>query len=81
MIKVVLQGSLKAAAGGRSEFALEATNIRQLLDRLGEAEPALLPVLERGVAVSIDGQLYRDAWYQAIAPDSEVFLFGKMAGG
>jgi molybdopterin converting factor small subunit len=81
MVKVTLQGSLKAAAGGRGDFEVEAANIRQLIDRLGEAEPALKPVLARGVAVSIDGQIYRDAWYQPIAEDSEVFIFGKMAGG
>ena len=49
MVDVVLWGSLKSAAGGKTKVEVEAANIRQLLTRLGEAYPALKPQLERGV--------------------------------
>lgn len=80
-VLVKLGGSLKAAAGGQTEFHVEAANIRQLLDQLNAEVPALRPTLKRGVTVAIDGVIYRDDWYQAISEDSEVFLLPKMAGG
>ncbi len=41
MVRVMLGGTLKASAGGKSEFDVEAGNIRQLLTRLGEDHPEL----------------------------------------
>ena len=81
MIRVALGGHLKSAAGGRSEFELEAANIRELLTRLGEDHPELKPVLDKGVAVAIDGEIYRDAWFQPIPPGSEVYILPRIAGG
>jgi len=43
--------------------------------------PALKPLIERGVAVAIDGQIYRDDWLRPIPPGSEVVLLPRMAGG
>ena len=63
---VRLGSTLSAAAGGRTEFEVEAKNVMQLLRALGKDYPELEPVLERGVAVAIDGQLYRDALLQPI---------------
>jgi len=81
MVEVVLWGSLKSAAGGKTKFEVEASNIRQLLTRLGEACPGLKPQLERGVSVSIDGRIYRDAWFQPIPPRGEVYILPRLAGG
>lgn len=81
MVQVTLSGSLKAAAGGRAEFEVEAGNIHQLLTRLGAEHPKLKPALDRGVAVSIDGQIYRDDWFRTIPPGSEVYIMPRMAGG
>ena len=81
MVQVRLSGPLKAAAGGRTTFEVEAANIHQLLSRLGQDHPRLKPLIDRGVAVSIDGQIYRDDWFRAIPPGSEVFILPRMAGG
>lgn len=81
MVKVELGGPLKNAAGGEFEFEVEAANVQQLLTRLGEAHPKLKPVLDKGVTVAIDGQIYRNALYQPIPPGSEVYLLPRMAGG
>ncbi len=80
-VRVRLGSTLASAAGGRNEFEVEARNIMQLLRGLEKHYPELGPVLERGVAVSIDGQLYRDAWLQPVPPDAEVYLMPKLAGG
>ncbi len=81
MVQVMLTGPLKVAAGGRTEIEVEAATIHQLLSRLGQEHPKLKPMLERGVAVSIDGQIYRDDWFRPIPPGSEVFILPRMAGG
>ena len=81
MVRVMLGGTLKNAAGGASEFDLEADHIRELLTRLGEACPELKPRLERGVAVAIDGRIYRDAWFEPVPPESEVYILPRMSGG
>jgi sulfur-carrier protein len=81
MVQVMLTGPLKMAAGGRAEIEVEAATIDQLLSRLGQEHPKLKPLLERGVAVAIDGQIYRDDWFRPIPPGSEVFILPRMAGG
>ena len=81
MVEVVLWGSLKPAAGGRTKIEIEASNIRELLTRLGEACPGLKPQLAQGVSVSIDGRIYRDAWFQPIPPGGEVYILPRLSGG
>lgn len=81
MPKVGIWGSLREATGGAAEVEVDAANVRQMLDRLIEAYPGLGPQIERGVSVSIDGKVYRDAWLQPVAPDSEVFLLPRLKGG
>lgn len=81
MVTVRLGGSLKTYAGGRTEFEVEAGNIRQLLTGLGEQCPKLAPMLESGVAVAINGEIYRNAWFQPVPPDAEVFILPRIAGG
>jgi molybdopterin converting factor small subunit len=78
---VVLTGNLRQFTGGDSELELEVGNVRQLLTRLGERYPDLAPHLEEGLAVAIDGEIFQDAWFAAIGPDSEVHLLPKIAGG
>ena len=81
MVKVVVWGSLKPHTGGKAELEIEATNVRELLNRLGEAYPGLKPQLARGVSVSIDGVIFRDGWHQPLHKHSEVFLLPRMVGG
>ena len=81
MVKVLLWGSLADLVGGEREVAVEAATLRELLDRLGEQFPGLLPELERGVSVSIDGRIYNDSWFTPIGPESEVVLLKRLQGG
>ena len=52
-----------------------------MLKRLGDEYPKLKPLLEKGVSVSLNGQIYRDPGFQPIPPGSEIFILPKMAGG
>jgi len=81
LARVVLSGTLKELAGGAAEIELEAGNVRQLLRVLGERYPALAPHLDDGYAIAIDGQIFQDAWFAPIGPDSEVHLVPAIRGG
>jgi molybdopterin converting factor small subunit len=81
MAHVTLIGNLRQFTGGVTELDVEAANVRQLFLRLGEKYPALLPHLETGSAVAIDGQIYQDALLQEIGPDSDVHILPQIAGG
>lgn len=81
MVRVRLGATLSTAAGGRTEFDVEAGNIMQLLKALGRDYPVLAPIIERGVAVAIDGQIYNNALLQAVPADAEVYLMPKVSGG
>ena len=43
--------------------------------------PDLQEHLDRGVAVSINGQIFRDDWTVAIPNDAEVYLIPRIEGG
>ena len=81
MVQVTLSGSLKAAARGSPVLEIEARTIRQLLDALEKQVPGLEDHLEQGVAVSINGQIFRDDWFREIPADAEVFVLPRLAGG
>ena len=81
MARVVLVGNLAQLTKGVAEFQLSATSVKQLFDQLSALDPDMRPHLEEGIAVAIDGQIYQDALFQPIGPNSEVFLLPQIAGG
>ena len=76
MLKVTLWGSLKDAAGGKTEFEVEARTAKELLARLEQA-----PVFKRGVSLSINGVMRRDPDFSELPEDAEVYILPRMAGG
>ncbi|RED49034.1 MoaD/ThiS family protein [Aestuariispira insulae] len=78
--QVTLSG-IVAKTAGLTALELEGNNIRQLLKSLEAACPDLGPLIAKGVAVSIDGTLYRDDWFQPIPEGAEVFVIPRLAGG
>jgi molybdopterin converting factor small subunit len=81
MVKVALWGSLRSAADGRTEVEVEAKTFRELLDQLQEIYPGLSPQIQRGVSLSLNGVIYREAWFTEIPADAEVVLMPYMTGG
>ncbi|MBM3599595.1 MAG: MoaD/ThiS family protein [Alphaproteobacteria bacterium] len=81
MALVKLSGTLRSAAGGLTELEIDAPNIHQLLLKLAEQHPKLKPVLDRGVSVAVDGEIYRDDRFRPLPAGSEVFILPRMAGG
>ncbi|MGI9323454.1 MAG: MoaD/ThiS family protein [Pseudomonadales bacterium] len=82
MHKVSLSGVLRAAANDQAEVQLAATTIRELLTSLVAQYPAMQKHIdEEGIAVSINGEIYRDEWSTPIPPNAEVFLLPRIPGG
>jgi molybdopterin converting factor small subunit len=81
MVEVTLWASLSSAAGGKEKLDIEARNIRELFRKLAEQHPDLEPYIKQGIAVSIDGVIYRDTWSKELPEDAEVFLLPRIAGG
>lgn len=80
-MKVALSGPLRDAADGLASIDLEATTIRDLLTRLVDRYPKMDQHMEQGIAVAINGTIYRDNWDIPIPEDAEVYLLPRIAGG
>ena len=80
-MQVSLSGPLRAAADDEASIEIEASNIRELFAKLVERFPDMAEELDRGVAVSIDGVIYRDDWTTPIPKNAAVFLMPRIEGG
>ena len=81
MFEVQLSGSLRDAAGGAASISMQASTIRELLRKLVERHPRMQSRIDEGVAVSINGEIYRDNWGEPIPDGAEVFLLPRIPGG
>ena len=80
-MQVSLNGALRSGAGGAASIEIEAATIHELLAKLVERFPDMSDYLDRGIAVAIDGVVFRDDWTQSIPKGSEVFLMPRIEGG
>ncbi len=80
-MQIQLWGALAAAAGGHQTVEIVAKDIRELFRKLAEQFPGVEPFIEQGIAVSIDGTIYRDTWSQPLPEGAEIFLLPRLAGG
>jgi molybdopterin converting factor small subunit len=60
---------------------VDAKDIRELFRELAKRFPGIEPFIENGIAVSIDGVIYRDSWSKELPDDAEIFLLPRIAGG
>lgn len=81
MVEVKLWGALSASIGANGTVNIEAKNIRELFRKLAEQYPGVEPYLTKGIAVSIDGVIYRDNWSKELPEGAEIFLLPRMVGG
>ena len=81
MAHVTLIGNLRQFTGGATELEVEAGTVQQLFARLASQFPELGPHIQQGLAVAIDGQIYQDALFEPIGPNSEVQILPQIAGG
>lgn len=81
MATVNLWGALRPAANGDASVEVEASTIRDLMNKLEERYPLMTEQIEEGIAVSINGTIYQDTWSEPIPTDAEVYLLPRIPGG
>lgn len=80
-VDVHLWGALRPFANGASTVSIQAETIRELFRILIEKYPGMEPHIKRGVAVSINGQIFRDQWETKLPTDAEIYLLPRVPGG
>jgi len=81
MLKVEFTGALRASVNGHAQVQAEAGTIRELFGRLVQRYPDLAEHIDQGIAVALDGEIYRDDWNKQIPDGSAVFLLPRIQGG
>jgi molybdopterin synthase sulfur carrier subunit len=78
---VAVSGPLRDAVGGAASIEIEAATIRELMGKLVERYPRIQRHLDAGIAVAINGDIFRDEWSTAIPAAAEVVLMPRIQGG
>lgn len=81
MLEVQLSSSLRDCVGGATTITVEAATIRELFRKLVERYPRLQSRVDEGIAVSVNGEIYRDDWNETIPQNAEVYLLPRIQGG
>jgi len=80
-MQVSLSSTFQLTDGPGSTVEVQAETIAEMMASLTDRYPSFQELLDRGVAVSIDGQIFRDDWTQPIPSGAEVFLIPRIEGG
>lgn len=80
-MQVSLSSTFQLTDGPGSTVEVQAETIAEMMAWLTDRYPSFRQLLDRGVAVSIDGQIFRDDWTQPIPSGAEVFLIPRIEGG
>ena len=81
VLEVHLWGALRPHAGGAPSVLVNAKTIRELFRKLEEDYPGMAPHIARGVAVSINGKIFRDNWQEELPEGAEIYLLPRIQGG
>ncbi len=80
-MKIAVTGLLRGAVGGAASIDIEAATIRELMNKLVERYPQTESHLDAGIAVAINGEIFRDNWGEPIPVGAEVVLMPRINGG
>lgn len=80
-MRVSLSSTFDLDGGLGGSIELHAETIADVMATMIDRYPNFQQQLDRGVAVAIDGQIYRDDWTQPIPADAQVFLIPRIEGG
>jgi hypothetical protein len=60
---------------------VEANNFRRMVLELDRRFSGLGRQIDESMAVAIDGEIFQDAYFAPLNPDSEIYLIPKIGGG
>ena len=80
MVEINLWSGLRRFAGDQTVISVSGSTVREILDALVKAHPALTPVIKGGVSVSVNGQIVTDL-HGPVASTDEVYLIQRIKGG
>ncbi|NIZ12317.1 MoaD/ThiS family protein [Phaeobacter sp. HF9A] len=80
-VDVHLWAGLRRLTEGAEVVTVEAATIGEMLDALVQAHPGLKPILDAGISVALNGEIYNGARHRAIAEGDEIYLMQRMKGG
>jgi molybdopterin converting factor small subunit len=81
MVSVTFISTFRPALGGADALEIEAKTLRELMRKLVKKYPRLQKHIDEGIALAIDGEIYRDNWDVEIPDCSEVYLMPRIQGG
>jgi hypothetical protein len=80
MVEINLWSGLRRFANDQTIVSVQARTVREMLDALTKAHPALLPVIKAGVSIAVNGQIVTDL-NAIVDPAAEVYLMQRIKGG
>ncbi len=87
MVTVFIPTMLQPVTGGVKQFDCEATNLRQVIERLDQLFPGIKEKLvedgriKPNLAVAIDGEVARMGLLEKVGENSEVHFVPAIGGG
>lgn len=79
---VLSSGFARRYTGGKREFEVEATTMRDVIKALDELHPGLGEHLEEETTVAIDGEIHdQPTYFQKVRQGCEIFFIPKLEGG
>lgn len=81
LVKVTFISSFRPALGGSEALEIEATSLRELMRIITATYPRMQRHIDEGIALAINGQIYRDNWDVEIPDGAEVYLMPRIQGG
>ena len=80
MATIYLPSSMTAQTGGPEKLVIEAPRVAELMTELVKRYPAFADALGE-MAVAVDGEIYADADYISLGPETEVYFVPRVSGG
>ena len=80
-VHVTFISSFRPALGGAESLQIEAKTLRELMGRIVRKYPRMQKHLDTGIAIAINGEIYRDDWDREIPEGAEVYLLPRIQGG
>ena len=80
MATVYLPSLLTQHTGGLDRVEIDAGRVGELVAELVARYPGIAETLGQ-MTVAVDGDIYTDADYIVLKPDSEVYLVPRVSGG